>query len=104
MPVKTIARFSRSAAAMTSSSRTDPPGWMIAVAPFRAASSTPSGNGKKASEPTTVPASGRTALAAPILTESEEHVDWLETQLSLIKDVGLQLYLQHQIGEEAGGH
>ena len=39
-----------------------------------------------------------------ILVESEEHVDWLETQLSLIKDVGLQLYLQHQIGEEAGGH
>lgn len=38
-----------------------------------------------------------------ILVESEEHVDWLETQLSLINDVGLQLYLQHQIGEEAGG-
>jgi bacterioferritin len=39
-----------------------------------------------------------------ILVESEEHVDWLETQLSLINDVGLQLYLQHQIGEDAGGH
>ena len=36
-----------------------------------------------------------------ILVESE--VDWLETQLGLIKEVGLQLYLQHQIGEEAGG-
>ncbi len=39
-----------------------------------------------------------------ILVESEEHVDWLETQLSLIKDVGLQLYLQNQIGEGEGGH
>ena len=39
-----------------------------------------------------------------ILVESEEHVDWLETQLSLINDVGLQMYLQHQIGEEAAGH
>jgi bacterioferritin len=39
-----------------------------------------------------------------ILVESEEHVDWLETQLSLISDVGLQIYLQHQIGEEAAGH
>jgi len=39
-----------------------------------------------------------------ILVESEEHVDWLETQLSLINDVGLQLYLQNQIGEAAGGH
>ncbi len=39
-----------------------------------------------------------------ILVESEEHVDWLETQLSLINDVGLQMYLQHQIGEETAGH
>lgn len=38
-----------------------------------------------------------------ILVESEEHVDWLETQLSLINDVGLQLYLQNQIGEGSGG-
>ena len=47
---------------------------------------------------------GTRELMERILVESEEHVDWLETQLSLIKDVGLQLYLQHQIGEEAGGH
>ncbi|MGQ0633246.1 MAG: bacterioferritin [Planctomycetaceae bacterium] len=39
-----------------------------------------------------------------ILVESEEHVDWLETQLGLINDVGLQLYLQHQIGDEAEGN
>lgn len=43
---------------------------------------------------------GTRELLDGILVESEEHVDWLETQLSVIKDVGLQLYLQHQIGEE----
>ena len=42
--------------------------------------------------------SGSRELLAKILVESEEHVDWLETQLSLIDDVGLQLYLQDQIG------
>ena len=47
---------------------------------------------------------GTRELLDGILVESEEHVDWLETQLSVIADVGLQLYLQHQIGEEAGGH
>jgi bacterioferritin len=44
---------------------------------------------------------GSRELVEPILTESEEHVDWLETQLSLINDVGLQNYLQAQMyGEE----
>ncbi len=47
---------------------------------------------------------GSRELLDGILVESEEHVDWLETQLGLIKEVGLQLYLQHQIGEAAGGH
>lgn len=48
---------------------------------------------------------GSRDMLEQILVESEEHVDWLETQLSLIKDVGLELYLQDQIGEgEAGGH
>ena len=48
---------------------------------------------------------GSRELVEPILTESEEHVDWLETQLSLIKDLGLQNYLQTQVGEEDGeGH
>lgn len=46
---------------------------------------------------------GSRELLEGILVESEEHVDWLETQLSLINDVGLQLYLQNQIGEEEGG-
>jgi bacterioferritin len=42
---------------------------------------------------------GTRELIEPILTESEEHVDWLETQLGLIEAVGLQNYLTEQIGE-----
>jgi bacterioferritin len=44
---------------------------------------------------------GTHALALEILTDSEEHVDWLETQLNLIKAVGLEQYLaQHMHGDE----
>lgn len=44
---------------------------------------------------------GTHALALEILTDSEEHVDWLETQLSLIKSIGLEQYLaQHMLGDE----
>lgn len=42
---------------------------------------------------------GTRELIEPILTESEEHVDWLETQLHLIDSVGLQNYLTEQMGE-----
>ena len=42
---------------------------------------------------------GTRELVAPILVESEEHVDWLETQLGLIASVGLQNYLTEQMGE-----
>jgi bacterioferritin len=48
---------------------------------------------------------GTRDLIEPILRESEEHVDWLETQLSLIKDIGLQNYLSEQMsggGKEEG--
>jgi bacterioferritin len=43
---------------------------------------------------------GTRELVAPILVESEEHVDWLETQLSLIKAVGLENYLTEQMDGE----
>jgi bacterioferritin len=41
---------------------------------------------------------GSRELVEPILVESEEHVDWLETQISRIKSVGLQNYLTEQMG------
>ena len=55
MPVNSIARPASSAAAITSSSRIEPPGWITAVAPASAAASSPSAKGKKASEATAEP-------------------------------------------------
>jgi bacterioferritin len=46
---------------------------------------------------------GTRDLLEPILAESEEHVDWLETQLGLIETVGMQNYLQEKMGEEEEG-
>ncbi len=38
-------------------------------------------------------------LFQKILDDEEEHVDWLETQLDLVKRIGTERYLQSQIGE-----
>jgi bacterioferritin len=42
-------------------------------------------------------------LLKELLKDEEEHVDFLETQLSLIKDLGLENYLIEQMGEEEEG-
>jgi bacterioferritin len=42
---------------------------------------------------------GSRELLAPILVESEEHVDWLETQLDLIDKMGIENYMVTQVGE-----
>ena len=39
-------------------------------------------------------------LLEEILEEEEEHVDWIEAQLALIDQVGIQNYLATQIRQE----
>ena len=43
---------------------------------------------------------GSRQLMNEILVDSEEHVDWLESQLHLIQTVGLERYLAEQISSE----
>lgn len=48
---------------------------------------------------------GSRELLATILVESEEHVDWLESQLDLISKIGIQHYMAQMMGEfPAEGH
>ena len=43
---------------------------------------------------------GTRDLLANILTGEEEHADWLETQLELVRQVGESFYLSQQIHED----
>ena len=48
---------------------------------------------------------GSRDLMEKLLVDSEEHVDWLESQLDLIDKVGIENYLITQIGDaDAAGH
>jgi bacterioferritin len=41
---------------------------------------------------------GTRSLLEGILKDEEEHVDWLEAQLGIIKEIGVENYLAQQIG------
>lgn len=43
---------------------------------------------------------GSREIMEHILADSEEHVDWLETQISLIESIGLENYLSEKVGSE----
>lgn len=45
---------------------------------------------------------GSRSLLTEILESEEEHVDWLETQLSLLEKMGKQNYVQFQSSPEEG--
>ena len=42
---------------------------------------------------------GTRELLEDILEDEEEHVDWLEAQLAQIEQIGIQGYLQEQLGD-----
>jgi len=73
-PVTTIAMPAASAAAITSSSFIEPPGWIAAVTPARIPSSSPSGKGKKASDAITEPAARSPARRTAICTASTRDI------------------------------
>jgi bacterioferritin len=41
-------------------------------------------------------------LFEDLMKDEEEHIDFLETQLDLIKRIGLELYTQKHVGELKG--
>ena len=43
-------------------------------------------------------------LFEKLMKDEEDHIDFLETQLDLVRKLGLELYAQHQIGELDDDH
>ena len=43
---------------------------------------------------------GSRELAEKILSDEEDHIDWLEAQLHAISEMGIQNYLAQQLKEE----
>ena len=43
---------------------------------------------------------GSRELVEHLLVGEEHHLDWIETQLSMIEDIGFERYLQSSIGED----
>jgi bacterioferritin len=43
-------------------------------------------------------------LFIELMTDEEGHIDFLETQIDLVADMGVQLYSQHHIGKLEDGH
>jgi len=41
---------------------------------------------------------GTRELLERLVIGEEEHLDWIDTQLSMIDDIGIELYTQHQAG------
>ena len=41
---------------------------------------------------------GRRALLERLVINEEEHLDLIDTEMSMIADIGIGLYTQHQIG------
>jgi bacterioferritin len=42
---------------------------------------------------------GTRDLLERLVLGEEGHLDWIDTQLSMIDDIGIELYTQHQIGD-----
>ena len=47
---------------------------------------------------------GSRELAVKILTDEEHHVDYLEAQINIIAEIGIENYLAQQLGDPGEGH